>query len=113
MDETHHVAEGYDADILIRWGDPLFEGIAAFDPPHLTAEEQAQRFGYNNDYIAFFPLDQGGTRGLLCVNHEYASPEVMFPGCRVAPTATTSPRSLRRTSASRWRRTASPSSRSP
>ena len=64
----------------IRWGDPLFEGLGAFDPQNLTADEQAKRFGYNNDYIAFFPLDQSGTRGLLCVNHEYASPEVMFPG---------------------------------
>ena len=79
VDETHHVAEGYEADILIRWGDPLFEGLGAFDPHNLTAADQAKRFGYNNDYIAFFPLDQSGTRGLLCVNHEYASPEVMFP----------------------------------
>ena len=28
VDETHHVAEGYEADILIRWGDPLFPGMA-------------------------------------------------------------------------------------
>lgn len=80
VDETHHVAEGYEADILLRWGDPLADGLAPFDPRKLTAADQAKRFGYNNDYIAFFPLDQGGTRGVLCVNHEYASPEVMFPG---------------------------------
>jgi secreted PhoX family phosphatase len=85
VDEKHHVAEGSDADILIRWGDPLSEGKAAFDPRALTAEEQTQRFGYNNDYIAFFPLDEDGMRGLLCVNHEYASPEVMFPGVGVRP----------------------------
>jgi secreted PhoX family phosphatase len=85
VDEKHHVAEGYDADILIRWGDPLVEGKGPFDPRTLTAEEQAQRFGYNNDYIAFFPLDERGTRGLLCVNHEYASPEVMFPGVGIRP----------------------------
>lgn len=80
VDETHHVAEGYDADIVIRWGDPLAEGLAAFDPQGLTGADQGRRFGYNNDYVAFFPLDQGGTRGLLCVNHEYANPEVMFAG---------------------------------
>jgi secreted PhoX family phosphatase len=85
VDEKHHVAEGYDADILIRWGDPLVEGKTAFDPAALTAEEQTQRFGYNNDYIAFFPLDERGTRGFLCVNHEYASPEVMFAGVGVRP----------------------------
>ncbi|NBC21026.1 MAG: DUF839 domain-containing protein, partial [Alphaproteobacteria bacterium] len=25
MDETHHVPEGYEADLLLRWGDPVFE----------------------------------------------------------------------------------------
>ena len=85
VDEKHHVADGYDADILLRWGDPLAEGLPPFDPAKLTAEEQARRFGYNNDYVAFFPLDRSGTRALLCVNHEYASPEVMFPGVGVRP----------------------------
>lgn len=85
VDETHHVAEGYEADILIRWGDPLAAGVGAFDPHNLTAADQAKRFGYNNDYVAFFPLDPSGTRGLLCVNHEYASPEVMFPGVKGRP----------------------------
>ncbi len=85
VDETHHVAEGYDADILIRWGDPLFADMAPFDPAKLTGTEQARRFGYNCDYIAFFPLDRRNTRGLLCINHEYANPEVMFPGVSVRP----------------------------
>jgi uncharacterized protein len=79
VDERHHVADGYTADVLLRWGDPLFPGMAPFDPHMLTGEEQARRFGYNNDYIAFFPLGGDGLRGILCVNHEYASPEVMFP----------------------------------
>ncbi|KAB2920860.1 MAG: PhoX family phosphatase [Hyphomicrobiaceae bacterium] len=80
IDETHHVAEGYQADIVIRWGDPLFKDMKPFDPRTLTGEDQARRFGYNNDYIAFFRLNRPGTRGLLCVNHEYANPEVMFAG---------------------------------
>ena len=41
------------SDILLRWGDPLFPGMAPFDPHALTGAEQARRFGYNNDYVAF------------------------------------------------------------
>jgi secreted PhoX family phosphatase len=78
VDERDHVAEGYEIDVLIRWGDPLFNGLGPFTPASLTAADQERRFGYNNDYIAFLPFEGSSTRALLCVNHEYASPEVMF-----------------------------------
>ena len=82
-DETHHVAPGYTADILIRWGDPVVPGAPAFDPMNQTADAQEQQFGYNNDYVGFVPLPYGSgasDRGLLCVNHEYTNEELMFPG---------------------------------
>ena len=80
VDETHHVADGYRAQVLLRWGDPLFPDSPAFDPLKQSAAAQLKQFGYNNDYVAFIPLDTDGTRGLLCVNHEYTNEEVMFPG---------------------------------
>jgi len=79
-DETHHIADGYNADVLIRWGDPIFADVGDFDPQNQSAEDQLKRFGYNNDYVGFVPLAEDGSRGLLCVNHEYTNEEVMFPG---------------------------------
>ncbi|MGV1014051.1 MAG: PhoX family protein [Methyloceanibacter sp.] len=79
VDGTHHVAAGYAAQILLRWGDPLFADSPAFDPLQQSAAAQLKQFGYNNDYIAFFPLGPDGTRALLCINHEYTNEEVMFP----------------------------------
>jgi hypothetical protein len=83
VDRTHHVAKGYNADILIRWGDPVLPGAPEFDPMNQTAEKQKQQFGYNNDFVGYVELPLGSNdpeHGLLCVNHEYTDEEVMFPG---------------------------------
>jgi hypothetical protein len=82
-DKTHHVAPGYDADILIRWGDPVMPEAPVFDPYRQTAQKQRLQFGYNNDFIGYIPLPLGSNNaehGLLCINHEYTDEEVMFPG---------------------------------
>ncbi|MEX3008560.1 PhoX family phosphatase [Hoeflea sp. TYP-13] len=80
IDENHHIAEGYDADVLLRWGDPIHTDAPAFDPHQQSPQSQLRQFGYNNDYVGFVPLNADGSRGLLCVNHEYTNEEVMFPG---------------------------------
>ncbi|MFD1326519.1 PhoX family protein [Mycoplana ramosa] len=80
VDATHHVAEGYDADILLRWGDAIFADAPEFDPTKQTAAAQERQFGYNNDYVGFIPLDGSAEHGLLVVNHEYTNPHLMFPG---------------------------------
>jgi len=80
VDETHHVAQGYSADILIRWGDPVVQGAPEFDPLAQTAKSQSLQFGYNNDFIGYLPLEGSSEHGLLCINHEYTAEEVMFPG---------------------------------
>lgn len=82
VDEHHHVAAGYEADILIRWGDPVLPDAPAFDPLDQTAEAQAGQFGYNNDFIGIIPIpgEDPNRRALLVVNHEYTIDELMFPG---------------------------------
>ncbi len=81
-DQTHHVADGYRADVVAAWGDAMKPGQGAFEAAALDAAAQAERFGYNADYIAFMPLPKGSRNsdnGLLCVNNEYVSFNVMFP----------------------------------
>ncbi|RWC13845.1 MAG: PhoX family phosphatase [Mesorhizobium sp.] len=80
IDDKHHVAPGYDADVLLRWGDPLFADSPEFDPLKQSAEAQAKQFGYNNDYVGYIPIDGSAEHGLLVVNHEYTNPHLMFPG---------------------------------
>ncbi len=83
MDETHHVPNGYTTDLVIRWGDPLFDDSPSFDAMNQSEAAQLKQFGYNNDYLGFVPLpngENGEARGLLCANHEYTSTLLMLPG---------------------------------
>lgn len=66
------VPNGFQVDIVIRWGDPL----GSLDP-----QQRPEQFGFNNDFIAFFPIDaRSGKKdlateeALLWVNHEYPNP---------------------------------------
>jgi secreted PhoX family phosphatase len=83
VDARHHVAAGHQAAVLLRWGDGVLPGAPAFDPARQSAQAQAAQFGYNNDFIGYLPLAPGADEsrhGLLCINHEYADAELMFPG---------------------------------
>jgi uncharacterized protein len=80
IDDKHHVAPGYDADVLLRWGDPLFADSPDFDPTKQSAQAQSRQFGYNNDYVGYLPIDGSAEHGMLVVNHEYTNPHLMFPG---------------------------------
>jgi secreted PhoX family phosphatase len=100
----------YASNVVIRWGDPLLPGAAAFDVNNQTGFRQSQQFGFNCDFLAHFPLPLWFERhvrffgepspralallgtlfpslsrssqpsGLLWVNHEYTSGSEMFPG---------------------------------
>ncbi|MEQ9146440.1 MAG: PhoX family phosphatase [Parvibaculaceae bacterium] len=80
VDHTHHVAPDHEADILIRWGDPVTATAPPFDPENQSAAAQAEQFGYNNDFVGFIPLPFGSElsdRALLCVNHEFTNDDLM------------------------------------
>ncbi len=81
------VADGYDWDLLLRWGDPLFDGVEPLDARAvarggllaLEPAAAARQFGYNCDDLQFFPLPGEAASGLVCVNNEYPSYELMLP----------------------------------
>jgi hypothetical protein len=60
--DAFEVAPGFRADVLISWGDIFRDG-----------DRRALRYGFNNDFLAYFPL-RGSREGLLFVNHEYPDP---------------------------------------
>jgi secreted PhoX family phosphatase len=79
----HAVAAGYNAEVVIRWGDRVGNTAQAFDVRRQTPDAQASQFGYNCDFIAYAPLPMGSNtsdHGLLWVNHEYTELHMMFPG---------------------------------
>ncbi|MGX5172631.1 PhoX family protein [Aliikangiella sp. IMCC44653] len=81
LDENLNVAEDYQAQVLLRWGDPIFEHAPAFDPNNQSEQSQLKQFGFNNDYIGFVPLPLGSNNsehGILVVNHEYTDATAMF-----------------------------------
>lgn len=83
MAQRDAVAEGYEIQTVIRWGDPMVGEAPSFTPTAQTPAAQAAQFGYNCDFLDFRPLPQGSSasdRGLLVVNHEYTDTQLMFPG---------------------------------
>lgn len=74
------VPEGYEAKVLISWGDPLFSKAKPYDENkfiNMDAVNNASlTFGDNNDGMSFFPLSKN--RAILAINNEYVNPEIMF-----------------------------------
>ncbi|PRW61904.1 PhoX family protein [Actinopolyspora mortivallis] len=72
------IPEGYEQQVVIRWGDPVLPGAPEFDFDNQSARAQQLQFGYNNDFAGLVPLDGAGIHNLLVVNHEYTTESHMF-----------------------------------
>ena len=59
-DDEVVLAGGLEYEILVSWTDPI--------------NGRGERFGFNNDYTAFFPIDGNPHDGLLWVNHPVILP---------------------------------------
>jgi hypothetical protein len=77
-DDAVHVPEGYVAQVLYAWGDPVSDGPVFAPDASNSAADQEQQAGMHHDGMHFFPLGADG-RGLLVVNHEYADDGLLHP----------------------------------
>ena len=76
-DATVHVPEGFDWNLLIRWGDPLFSDAPEFDNATGGAAEGSDRiFGENTDGMESFLV---GERQVIAVNHEFSNRDINLP----------------------------------
>lgn len=53
------LADGLTYDVLVKWEDTINE---------------VDKFGFNNDFLCFVPIDGKVDEGILWVNHEYSQP---------------------------------------
>jgi len=92
--DAFELAREYRYNVVARWGDSLVTGTPDFDTRRMTntdwlsndaIDAQGRQFGTNCDAVQYFPLAAGrAAQGLVCVNHEYFSGELMWQGHRGA-----------------------------
>mgnify|MGYP001462719237 FL=1 len=74
--DTITVPKGYQWQVVLKWGDPLWSGAADFDETTRgTGASQEQAFGDNNDGMSMFAY-QGRT--ILAVNNEYVNRAIIY-----------------------------------
>ncbi len=76
--DTVSVAEGFEWDIVVKWGDPIFvDGVEFDDATRGTAETQLKSFGDNTDGMALFQDPETG-KHVLAVNNEYTNRGILW-----------------------------------
>ena len=83
VSQSDHVVvpEGYSAEVLFRWGDPINGQHPAFKADASnSADDQALQGGMGHDGMEFFPLagKDSNSGGILCINHEYTDQVLLF-----------------------------------
>ena len=74
------VPVGYSAYVLAPWGTPLNSKASAWKADGTnSSEDQANSVGMHHDGMHFFPLNDAGDDGLLCINHEYIDEVALHP----------------------------------
>ena len=76
------VPEGYSAEVIYRWGEPISDGPAFKLDASNSAADQLQQAGMHHDALQYFPLPQGSANsehGLLVMNHEYLDLDLIHP----------------------------------
>lgn len=77
---SYLLAEGYTAQILAPWGDPVDGSSPAYvDGGGNSAAEQELQIGMGHDGMEYFPIRGSSRRGLLAINHEYTIRTQLFP----------------------------------
>ncbi len=70
---------GYQAKVLISWGQPLHTDGPAFDPSgNGSAAHQEAQFGDNNDGMSLFAFKNDPNRALLAINNEYTNYRYLY-----------------------------------
>ncbi|MDH4245888.1 MAG: PhoX family phosphatase, partial [Nitrospira sp.] len=72
------VPNGYTAEVLIAWGDPVSNGPLFKQDASNTADDQARQWGMHNDGLVYFPI-VGSRHGLIVQNNEYTDDGLLFP----------------------------------
>lgn len=82
MQDQVVVADGYVAEVLYRWGDPV-DGVGPQFLPDASnsADDQERQAGMGHDGMEYFALPEvdPNQEGLLAINHEYTDQILLFP----------------------------------
>lgn len=81
-------SEGYQRDVIIRWGDAVVPNAPPFDPQHITAVAAGRQFGWDAviaGTVATPPTEDGVRRLLMVITHPDVEMRMAFPHGHGAP----------------------------